>query len=143
MPTPRCRVRAAGAYFDYKDAEKGDAVIVTTPIEAESKELQAAAAVEIKALPVIHVHRTRCLFVITLHSSASKFTAEICVSGPELRVEKIDDYDWAEDAIAVYAGAILLSLQRPAMRQRCRVYGTDDPHLLYLRLIVFCLAPIV
>jgi len=66
--------------------------------------------VEIKAPPVIQVHRTRCLFVITLHSTASKFTSEICVSGPLLRVEKIDDYDWAEDAIAVYAGAILLYL---------------------------------
>ena len=58
--------------------------------------------------------------------------------------EKISEYYyWAEDAIALFGVAILLSLQQPAMRRRCRVYGTYDPHLLYLRPIVFRLAPIV
>ena len=41
---------AVGAYFDYKGAEKGEPVILTPPIEAYSKELQDAAAVEMKAL---------------------------------------------------------------------------------------------
>ena len=39
-----------GAYWDYKGAEKGEPVIVTPPIEAYSKELQDAAAAEMKAL---------------------------------------------------------------------------------------------
>ena len=42
---------AVGAYFDYKGAEKGEPVIVTPPIENYSKELQAAAAVDMKAIP--------------------------------------------------------------------------------------------
>ncbi len=42
---------AVGAYFDYKCAEKGEPVIVPPPIEAYSKELQAAAAAEMKAIP--------------------------------------------------------------------------------------------
>ena len=41
---------AVGAYFDYKGAEKGEPVIVTPPIEDYSKELQDAAAAEMKAL---------------------------------------------------------------------------------------------
>ena len=41
---------AVGAYFDYKGAEKGEPVIVTPPNEAYSKELQAAAAVEMLAI---------------------------------------------------------------------------------------------
>ena len=40
-----------GAYWDYKGAEKGEPVIVTPPIEAYSKELQDAAAAEMKAIP--------------------------------------------------------------------------------------------
>ena len=40
-----------GAYWDYRGAEKGEPVIVTPPIEAYSKELQAAAAAEMKAIP--------------------------------------------------------------------------------------------
>ena len=40
-----------GAYWDYKGAEKGEPVIVTRPIEAYSKELQDAAAAEMKAIP--------------------------------------------------------------------------------------------
>ena len=43
-------VGAVGAYYDYKGAEKGEPVIVTPPIEAYSKELQVAAAAEIKAI---------------------------------------------------------------------------------------------
>ena len=39
-----------GAYWDYRGAEKGEPVIVTPPIEAYSKELQAAAAAEMKSL---------------------------------------------------------------------------------------------
>ena len=42
---------AVGAYYDYKGAEKGEPVIVTPPIENYSKELQAAAAVDMKAIP--------------------------------------------------------------------------------------------
>ena len=42
---------AVGAYFDYKCAEKGEPVIVTPPIKAYSKELKAAAAAEMKAIP--------------------------------------------------------------------------------------------
>ena len=42
---------AVGAYYDYKGAEKGEPVIVTPPIEDYSKELQAAAAAEMKAIP--------------------------------------------------------------------------------------------
>ena len=41
---------AVGAYFDYKGAEKGEPTLVTPPIEAYSKELQDAAAAEMKAL---------------------------------------------------------------------------------------------
>ena len=41
---------AVGAYWDYRGAKKGEPVIVTPPIEAYSKELQDAAAVEMKAL---------------------------------------------------------------------------------------------
>ena len=41
---------AVGAYYDYKGAEKGEPVIVTLPVEAYSKELQAAAAAEMKAI---------------------------------------------------------------------------------------------
>ena len=41
---------AVGAYFDYKGAEKGEPVIVTPPIEDYSKELQDAAAAEMKSL---------------------------------------------------------------------------------------------
>ena len=41
---------AVGAYFDYKGAEKGEPTLVTPPIEAYSKELQDAAAEEMKAL---------------------------------------------------------------------------------------------
>ena len=40
-----------GAYWDYRGAKKGEPVIVTPPIEAYSKELQAAAAEEMKAIP--------------------------------------------------------------------------------------------
>ena len=40
-----------GAYWDYQGAKKGEPVIVTPPIEAYSKELQAAAAAEMKANP--------------------------------------------------------------------------------------------
>ena len=40
-----------GAYWDYKGAEKGEPVIVTPPIGAYSKELQDAAAAEMKAIP--------------------------------------------------------------------------------------------
>ena len=39
-----------GAYWDYQGAKKGEPVIVTPPIEAYSKELQAAAAAEMKSL---------------------------------------------------------------------------------------------
>ena len=39
------------AYWDYQGAKKGEPVIVTPPIEAYSKELQAAAAAEMKAIP--------------------------------------------------------------------------------------------
>ena len=39
-----------GAYWDYQGAKKGEPVIVTPPIEAYSKELQAAAAAEMKAI---------------------------------------------------------------------------------------------
>ena len=42
---------AVDAYFDYKGAKKGEPVIVTPPIEDYSKELQAAAAAEMKAIP--------------------------------------------------------------------------------------------
>ena len=35
---------AVGAYWDYKGAKKGEPVIVTPPIDAYSKKLQAAAA---------------------------------------------------------------------------------------------------
>lgn len=42
---------AVGAYWDYRGAKKGEPVIVTPPIEAYSKELQAAAAAEMKAIP--------------------------------------------------------------------------------------------
>ena len=41
---------AVGAYWDYQGAKKGEPVIVTPPIEAYSKELQAAAAAEMKSL---------------------------------------------------------------------------------------------
>ena len=41
---------AVGAYWDYKGAKKGEPVIVTPPIDAYSKKLQAAAAAEMKAL---------------------------------------------------------------------------------------------
>lgn len=41
---------AVGAYWDWKAAKKGEPVIVTPPIEAYSKEVQAAAAAEMKAL---------------------------------------------------------------------------------------------
>ena len=40
---------AVGAYWDYRGAEKGESVMVTPPIEAYSKELQAAIA-EMKSL---------------------------------------------------------------------------------------------
>ena len=40
-----------GAYWDYQGAKKGEPVIVTPPIEAYSKELQAAAAAEMEAIP--------------------------------------------------------------------------------------------
>ena len=40
---------AIGAYWDYRGAKKGEPVIVTPPIEAYSKELQDAAAEEMKA----------------------------------------------------------------------------------------------
>ena len=39
-----------GAYCDYRGAKKGEHVIVTPPIEAYSKDVQAAAAAEMKAL---------------------------------------------------------------------------------------------
>ena len=42
---------AVGAYWDYRGAEKGEPVIVTPPIEDYSKELQDAAAAEMKAIP--------------------------------------------------------------------------------------------
>ena len=42
---------AVGAYWDYRGAEKGKTVIVIPPIEDYSKELQAAAAAEMKAIP--------------------------------------------------------------------------------------------
>ena len=41
---------AVGAYRDYRGAEKGEPVIVTPPIEGYSKELQDAAAAEMKSL---------------------------------------------------------------------------------------------
>ena len=41
---------AVGAYWDYQGAKKGEPVIVTPPIEAYSKELQDAAAAEMKSL---------------------------------------------------------------------------------------------
>ena len=41
---------AVGAYWDYRGAEKGEPVIVTPPIEGYSKELQDAAAAEMKSL---------------------------------------------------------------------------------------------
>ena len=40
---------AVGAYWDYRGAKKGEPVMVTPPIEAYSKELQAATA-EMKSL---------------------------------------------------------------------------------------------
>ena len=40
-----------GAYWDHKGAKKGEPVIVTSPIEAYSKELLAAAAAEMRAIP--------------------------------------------------------------------------------------------
>ena len=39
-----------GAYSDYKGAKRGEPVIVTPEIEDYSKELQAAAAAELKSL---------------------------------------------------------------------------------------------
>ena len=39
-----------GAYRDYQGAKWGEAVIVTSPIEAYSKERQAAATAEMKAI---------------------------------------------------------------------------------------------
>ena len=40
-----------GAYWDYRGAKKGEPVIVTPPIETYSKELQDAAAAEMRAIP--------------------------------------------------------------------------------------------
>ena len=42
---------AVGAYWEYQGAKKGEPVIVTPPIEDYPKELQAAAAAEMKAIP--------------------------------------------------------------------------------------------
>ena len=42
---------AVGAYWDYRSAEQGETVIVTPPIETYSRELQAGAAAEMKAIP--------------------------------------------------------------------------------------------
>ena len=41
---------AVGAYYDYRTAEKGEPVIVTPPIETYSKEIQAAAAEEMRSM---------------------------------------------------------------------------------------------
>ena len=42
---------AVGAYWDYQGAKKGEPVIVTPPIKAYSKELQDAAAAEMRVIP--------------------------------------------------------------------------------------------
>ena len=44
-------VGAGASAWDYRGAEKGEPVIVTPPIEDYSKELQDAAAAEMKAIP--------------------------------------------------------------------------------------------
>ena len=41
---------AVGAYWDYQGAKQGEPVIITPPIEAYSKERQAAATAEMKAI---------------------------------------------------------------------------------------------
>jgi len=42
---------------------------------------------------------------------------EICVSGSKLSVKKIDDYDWAEDAIASYA-VVIKTLRERYLEER-------------------------
>lgn len=44
------RAWAVGTYWSYKGATKGEPVIVTPPNEVFSKDVQAAAAVDMKAL---------------------------------------------------------------------------------------------
>lgn len=46
----RAGASAVGAYWNYNGATKGEPVIVTPPIEGYSKDVQAAAAAEMKAL---------------------------------------------------------------------------------------------
>ena len=49
-----------GAYFDCKGAEKGEPTIVTPPIETYYKELQDAAAGEMRAIPDGERQRLLC-----------------------------------------------------------------------------------
>ena len=61
---------AVGAFWDYQAAKKGELVIVTPPIEDYSKELQATAAAEVKAIadpcPRDTVNITACSAVVRL-----------------------------------------------------------------------------
>ena len=41
---------SVGAHWDYKDAKKGEPVIVTPPIEAYSNDAQAAVAAKMKSI---------------------------------------------------------------------------------------------
>jgi hypothetical protein len=60
----------AGAYFDYKTSEKGEAVIVTPPLIEYSGDVQDQAAKEFKTLgdpcPRDHVTATGCSAVLRM-----------------------------------------------------------------------------
>ena len=79
---------AVGAGWDYKEAKKGEPVIVTPPIEAHSNDVQAAATEGMKS---IADPCPRDTVVVTVCSAVKRLVKDY----GDLRMKRTDDYDWA------------------------------------------------